>query len=355
MWIQGAKNARITAIASTLQYSRGNGQSIYPCPSCGLLERGSRDKKRGPVGFSRSEVAWTCYQCDAKGDVVDFISQHFFQQPLRNLDKAQRSVVRDWFAEQGYCTPSGVPSHVQPDPTTRPPVTPPPTKGYVRPPTDELEDLWSQTLTVEAALEQHANWGNRLGKWMIDRRFAPKLLDTTKCVRILPLPNDYKYPEWFPHQWGGIYRIAAPCFESDGTFASIHCRSVNYAKGRQPSGSKTRWPTGYEAGGLLMANQQAQDLMKGVRSQSIDGLLICEGITDFMRACEQAHRESLQLAIVAGTSGSYKALAKINIPKELKVFIATDTDDSGDDYASEICDHLPEHTLYRVPLEINDG
>ena len=95
--------------------------------------------------------------------------------------------------------------------------------------------------------------------------------------------------------------------------------------------------------------------MKGVRSQSIDGLLICEGITDFMRACEQAHRESLQLAIVAGTSGSYKALAKMNIPKELKVFIATDTDDSGDDYASEICYHLPEHTLYRVPLEINDG
>ena len=355
MWIQSAKNARITTAAASLQYSRGNGQSIYPCPSCGLLERGSNDKKRGPVGFARNEMAWQCYQCGSKGDVVDFVSHHFFQQPLRNLEKNQRSVIRDWFAEQGYCTPSGVPSHIQPDPTTRPVVTPMPTKGYVRPPENELQQLWSASTTVEAALEQPATFANRLGKWLIDRRFSPKLLDTTACIRILPLPNEYKYPEWFPHQWGGIYRVAAPCFEPDGTFASIHCRSVTYTKGRQPSGSKTRWPTGYEAGGLMMANSYAQRMMQSTLSSSIDGLLICEGITDYMRACEQAHRESLRLAIVAGTSGSYKALGKMSIPSDLKIFIATDSDASGDDYAVTICDQLPKHTLYRVPLESNDG
>jgi 5S rRNA maturation endonuclease (ribonuclease M5) len=283
--------------------------------------------------------------------VVDFISYHFFQQPLRNLDKGQQSVVRDWFAEQGYCTASGVPSHVQPDPTKRPTINPPKTQGYVRPPNEELLDLWNQTTTIESALEQAATWSNRLSKWIIDRRFSPKILDTTDCVRVLPLPNDYKYPEWFPHQWGGIYRIAAPCFEPDGTFASIHCRSVAYVKGRQPSGSKTRWPSGYEAGGLLMANKNAQEVMRESADPSIQGLLICEGITDYMRACEQAHRESLNLAIVAGTSGSYKSLAKIKIPLELKVYIATDSDASGDDYAAEICDQLPKHTLYRVPLE----
>ena len=190
---------------------------------------------------------------------------------------------------------------------------------------------------------------------MIDRRFSPKLLDTTACIRILPLPNDYKYPDWFSHQWGGIYRIAAPCFEPDGKFASIHCRSVAYSRGRQPSGSKTRWPTGYEAGGLLMANPIAQSMMSGKLASSIDGFLICEGITDFMRACEQAHRESMRLAIVAGTSGSYKSLSKIKIPEDLNVFIATDSDDSGDDYAAEICDQLPQHKLFRVPLELNDG
>tara|TARA_R100000231_G_scaffold102896_1_gene76424 strand:- start:2111 stop:3178 length:1068 start_codon:yes stop_codon:yes gene_type:complete len=355
MWIQSAKNARITQAAAELSYSRGNGTSIYPCPSCGMLERGSSDKKRGPVGFNRTEVAWQCHRCGAKGDVVDFVAFHFFQQKLGNLDRNQQSVVRDWFAEQGYCTPSGVPSHIQPDPKKRPVVTPMPTKGYLRPPEDELQSLWSASTTVEAALEQPASFANQLSKWMIERRFSPKLIDTTECVRILPLPNDYKYPEWFTHQWGGIYRVAAPCFEPDGTFASIHCRSVAYTRGRQPSSSKTRWPIGYEAGGLLMANTLAQRMMRGGIVSSLDGMLICEGITDFMRACEQAHRESLRLAIVAGTSGSYKSLAKINIPTDLKIFIATDSDASGDDYAAIICDQLPKHTLYRVPLESNDG
>ena len=74
-----------------------------------------------------------------------------------------------------------------------------------------------------------------------------------------------------------------------------------------------------------------------------------------MRACEQSFRESLNLAIVAGTSGSYKSLAKINIPQSIKIYVATDTDDSGDEYASIICDQLPHHTLYRVPLEQNNG
>jgi 5S rRNA maturation endonuclease (ribonuclease M5) len=355
MWIQDCKNARITTIASDLQYSRGNGSSIYPCPSCGLLERGSRDKKRGPVGFTRSEIAWKCHACGAKGDVVDFVAQHFFQQPVRNLSKEQTASVRDWFAEKGYCTPSGVPSHIQPDIKKMPTMRPAPTAGYLRPPEDELHDLWANTLTVEAAMEQPVRYADQLTRWFINRRFAPKIMDMTDSIRIMPLPNDYKYPGWFPHQWGGIYRVAAPCFEPDGTFASIHCRSVSFAKGRQPSGSKTRWPTGYEAGGLLMANPGARKLMRSKSIDDLEGLLICEGITDYMRACEQAHRESMNLAIVAGTSGSYKGLAKMDIPTDLKVFIATDSDDSGDDYAVEICDHLPQHTLYRVPLESNDG
>tara|TARA_R110001592_G_scaffold70006_2_gene214669 strand:+ start:1046 stop:1348 length:303 start_codon:yes stop_codon:yes gene_type:complete len=99
-----------------------------------------------------------------------------------------------------------------------------------------------------------------------------------------------------------------------------------------------------------MANNAAVEMMKG-KADDIQAFLICEGITDFMRACEQAFRESLNLAIVAGTSGSYKSLSKMNIPNNLKIFIATDTDDSGDEYAAIICDQLPEHKLYRMPLE----
>jgi|TARA_R100000084_G_scaffold35354_2_gene14103 hypothetical protein len=315
-----------------------------------MIERGSRDRKRGPIGFSRTEISWKCHKCGAKGDVVDFVSFHYFQRPLKHLSKPEQAVVRDWFAEKGYCTASGVPSHVLPDPSKRPKVNAPTFEGPVRPPKEELNALWENTRTFEQAMEEATTWSAPICEWLVTRRFAPRVLDDTKCVRVLPPPVDYNFPEWFPHQWAGTYRIAAQCFEPDGSFASIHCRSVTYAKGRKPAGSKTRWPVGYEAAGLLMANNAAVEMMKG-RAGTVDAFMICEGITDFMRACEQAHRESLNLAIVAGTSGSYKNLSKMSIPKTLKIFIATDTDDSGDEYAAIICDQLPEHTLYRMPLE----
>ena len=350
MWIQHAKAGPVTQIASQLEYERGSGQSLRPCPSCGMIERGSRDRKRGPIGFSRTEISWKCHKCGAKGDVVDFVSFHYFQRPLKHLSKPEQAVVRDWFAEKGYCTASGVPSHVLPDPSKRPKVNAPTFEGPVRPPKEELHALWENTRTFEQAMEEATTWSAPICEWLVTRRFAPRVLDDTKCVRVLPPPVDYNFPEWFPHQWAGTYRIAAQCFEPDGSFASIHCRSVTYAKGRKPAGSKTRWPVGYEAAGLLMANNAAVEMMKG-KAGTIDAFMICEGITDFMRACEQAHRESLNLAIVAGTSGSYKNLSKMSIPKTLKIFIATDTDDSGDEYAAIICDQLPEHTLYRMPLE----
>ena len=349
MWIQHAKTGPVTQIASQLEYERGSGQSLRPCPSCGMIERGSRDRKRGPIGFSRTEISWKCHKCGAKGDVVDFVSFHYFQRPLKHLSKPEQAVVRDWFAEKGYCTASGVPSHVLPDPSKRPKVNAPTFEGPVRPPKEELNALWENTRTFEQAMEEATTWSAPICEWLVTRRFAPRVLDDTKCVRVLPPPVDYNFPEWFPHQWAGTYRIAAQCFEPDGSFASIHCRSVTYAKGRKPAGSKTRWPVGYEAAGLLMANNAAVEMMKG-RAGTVDAFMICEGITDFMRACEQAHRESLNLAIVAGTSGSYKNLSKMSIPKTLKIFIATDTDDSGDEYAAIICDQLP-HTLYRMPLE----
>tara|TARA_R100000455_G_C6269963_1_gene125667 strand:+ start:911 stop:1969 length:1059 start_codon:yes stop_codon:yes gene_type:complete len=351
MWIQHAKTAPITQAAMLLEYKRGNGQSILPCPACGLLERGSKDKKRGPVGFSRTEISWKCHKCGAKGDVVDFVAFHFFQRNLKHLAKNEQAVVRDWFAENGYCTASGVPAHVLPDPSSRPKVNAPTFEGPLRPPKDELNFLWENTQTFESAMEAASVWSSSLCEWLIARRFAPKVLDDTGCVRVLPPPVDFNFPDWFPHQWAGTYRIAAKCYEPDGEFASIHCRSVMYSKGRKPSGSKTRWPVGYDAAGLLMANDAAVDMMKGKPKDDLYALMICEGITDFMRTCEQARRESINLAVVAGTSGSYKNLSKTNIPKHLKIFIATDTDDSGDEYAAIICDQLPEHKLYRMPLE----
>ena len=349
MWIQYAKRASLTSIATSFDYEVLSGQSIRPCPSCGLVQRSRSDRRRGPVGFNRDESGWQCYQCGAKGDVVDFMAHHFFQRPVRELTKEECSVVRDWFAEKGYCTPSGVASHIQPDPSKRPVLNVAKPTAPHRPPFDELKSLWEATKTFEEAIHDAPKWSEPLNEWLVSRRFSPLILDKTKCVRVLPNQTEDRYPEWWPHQWGAKYRIVSPVFEMDGKFASIHCRSIAPKNDKSP---KTRWPSGYEASGLLMANENAIHMMRGNVIPDIHGFLICEGITDFMRACEQAHRESIPLAIVAGTSGSFKAISKIKIPNQTKIFIGTDTDEQGDEYAALICDQLPEHMTYRLPLEV---
>ena len=352
MWITGAKEASVKEAAIALGYATPTKNSITPCPACGQEHRSSTDRKRGPVGHDNKHVAWKCHRCGARGDVVDFLSFHTHQANYRELNKGDGFVVRNWFADHGYCEPvingSGPVAKARPREQTQRSLDRPIDVGPRRPPIEELKVLWGKTQTFQAATQEAPLWSEPLIGWLIDRRFSPKLLDESRCVRVLAPPSEHKYPGWWPHQWAGSYRIAAPVFEPDGTFASIHCRNLS---GPVKGSPKTRWPHGYEAAGLLMANGQAIKVMRNKASPDLQGLLICEGITDFMRACSQAASESLNLAILAGTSGSFKSLSKIPIPPNLKIFIATDTDDQGDEYAAIICDHLPEHTLFRVPLE----
>ena len=100
-----------------------------------------------------------------------------------------------------------------------------------------------------------------------------------------------------------------------------------------------------------MANPAAIRMMRGKAEQCPAGLLICEGLTDYLRACCCAHLEGIPLAIISATSGGFKAIADIKIPQTTKIFIATDADERGQEYAAMIADGLTKHKVYRVPLE----
>lgn len=359
MWITNAKEASVKETAVALGFTMMTPRSISPCPSCGVEARGTSDKKRGPVGFSAAQDSWKCHACSASGDVVDFVSIHSYGSHYRDLGVNEKIVVRNWFARHGYCKPiysdrpTGVPTQIEEKKRS---LNRPANVLASRPPIDELKELWGKTKTLEEALQDKAGWSDPLVDWLFERKFSPALLDRSKCVRILANPLEHRYPKWWPHKWASAYRVAAPVFEPDGTFASIHCRDITESKQfkdgapvRRPI-PKTRWPMGYEAGGLLMANGKAIKIMRGDPDKKLIGLLVCEGITDFMRACSSALEEDISVAIVGGTSGSFKALSKMSIPKDLKIFVATDPDKQGDDYAAQICEQLPGHILFRVPI-----
>lgn len=351
MWIEQARQVSLQAAAQAAGLTVAR-NSMAPCPMCGAVTRGSNDK-RGPIGFSRDGYGWMCHHCGAKGDVIDLVSITSCGNLFRNIDKSQQKSVRVWFSERGACPPPNgqqveaaqPASHHLPrrDPEQY-------QQNSQRPPQKELKAMWASTLSIVDGLDLPPEFSDPLDDWMIRKEFSPILSSRLNVVRVLPTPTQFNWPDWWPKSWANDYRLAAPAYEMDGTFASIHARTCR-DRADKP---KTRWPRGCKAGGLVMANQMAVKMMRGNPLDfdgDVPGLLVCEGFTDFLRAALTAMNEGLVLPIIAGTSGCFRQLREVKIPKGLNIFVATDPDEKGDEYADIISKQLAAHPVYRLPLK----
>ena len=146
------------------------------------------------------------------------------------------------------------------------------------------------------------------------------------------------------------WRLIVPAFDAGGTFCSIHGRATTTTN----EGPKTLWPSGFRAGGLFMPNRYAVKMMKG-EPKDIDAVLFVEGITDFLKVVSEAEKESMRLAVFGGTSGSFTSAGKINIPDDIDIYVGTDPDKKGDEYANTIQMQLGSRVCYRLPLHEVDG
>ena len=178
------------------------------------------------------------------------------------------------------------------------------------------------------------------------RNLNLKALAKSGVARFTPQRDDYKWPTWWPAGRTHLWRLIVPAFDEEGNFVSLHGRAIRSA---DPA-PKTLWPKGYEAKGLFMPNRYAVKMMKGV-AVDLDGVLFVEGLTDFLKCSAEVEDLDLKLAVLGGTSGSFSSISKIKIPKNLKVYIGTDPDDQGRQYASTIKLQLGNRPSYRIPLE----
>jgi hypothetical protein len=332
MWIDHAQNAAIEEVAKRLGIHPRRSNSLSPCPCCGAETRSSSDK-RGPIGLTRDAKGWRCHVCGSGGDVVDLVSHCLKQARLRNLNKDDQREIRQWFESELNGIPKGPPRTVIPK-----------TKQRSRPPALEVADLWKASRKLNELRNTRSD--RLVVEFLNERDFDIDLLIQSRIVRMLPDRNEYQWPSWWPRTWSPIYRLVVPAFEPNGRLASIHARAV----GTKPVKPKSRWPKGFEAGGLFMANAEGVALLRGNPSKSLEGLLICEGITDMLRASSSVIREKLNFAVLAGTSGSFRDMAKVDIPKNLRVFVATDPDEQGEQYAGLIHKSLAPHPVYRLNL-----
>ena len=99
-----------------------------------------------------------------------------------------------------------------------------------------------------------------------------------------------------------------------------------------------------------MPNRFAVKMMRGM-AVDLDGLLFVEGLTDFLKCSAEVEDLNLNLAVMRGTSGSFDCISKLKIPKGVKIYIGTDPDEQGREYASKIQLHLGQRASYRIPLE----
>ena len=332
MWIESAQNLSIVGVAQRLGLGSRRSNSFSPCPACGAEERGSSDK-RGPLGQTRDAKGWRCHVCGAGGDVVDLVSHAIKGDRFRNLTKVDQQEVKTWFTQEGVVLNNAV------KPQPKPP------RQRVRPPVLEVAELWKAASPLHRLQDTRPN--NKVKKFLLDRSFDIDLLAQSKIVRVLPEKKNYRWPAWWPGTWSSIYRLAVPAFDTNGQLASIHVRAI----GDKQVKPKSRWPKGFEAGGLFLANKQGIELLRGNPSKSLEGLLICEGITDMLRACCSVIHENMNIAVLSGTSGSFREMSKIVIPKNLNVYVATDPDEQGEQYASLIHKAVAPHTVYRLNLD----
>jgi len=334
VWIETAKQMPIEEAAKLTGMESARNGSLAPCPACSEHRRGDHDK-RGPIGLTRDRGGWRCHRCGAGGDVVDLVSLAVVGATLRASNTDRQREIREWFADKGACTGSPTAGD-QPVKIERP---------IRRPDPDELSRLWKASASVADAIEQAPALSNPLVSWLMQRNFCPKAIDKCNIARVAPPPYSFRWPRWFPQYWANTYRLLVPAFEVDGTFASVHVRSIKDAD--RP---KCRWPYGVDSSGLLMMDPVAQKLLSGTLKAEIDAVLVCEGITDFLRAVIAARDEDARIGVISGTSGCFKSLATADIPDSIRVYIATDNDPAGDDYASEITRYLPNHTILRIEL-----
>ena len=335
MWLHDVDAVEVQRIAEECGLRPRRNGSFSPCPACGSDQRGSTDK-RGPIGFRRDNRGWRCHSCGTGGFGVDLVSLSVVGKRYAESSTDDRTIVRNWYENHGLLSAGTKPvssQKVQKKPNDD------------LPPQSEVKQLWSNCYKLNEVAPD-----DDVFAFLSKRNLDLAALSMTGCVRVSPAPTGTSWPAWWPRGRATKWKLIVPAFNAKGDFCSLHARTIYPTDGAP----KTLWPKGYRASGLFFPNRSAVAIMRGAKTD-VDGLLIVEGITDFMKAASRVVVEGLNIAVIGGTSGSFSSLGKIKVPETIKIFAATDPDDAGDKYFNTIKMQFGNRPVYRLPLLDADG
>lgn len=280
----------------------------------------SNDPRGATVFEGDSGGAWNCKRCGKGGSAIDLLM-------ARGLDF--KDALAELAARAGIDT--SAPRPVLPSPAPKPAPRVP-----QRPPRPEVEALWAACVRVDRTLIHPDASDLAASGFLAQRRFFPLHVAGLDVARLLPLPEAFPYPAWWPARWVRTWRLAVPAYEPNGTLASLHARAVAPVSGDDP---KTRWPKDCDAGGLLMADAAGLALLRG--ESTAEAAIVAEGLTDLIAFSLWSTRTGRGWPVLAVTSGGARAFADVRWPAGAVCYVATDNDAQGDKYAAEVRAALP--------------
>lgn len=316
---QEARSLGIDTVAKMLhleEQASVGGRPTWPCPACGAPTRHTKScDRRGAIGVTGDGMGWRCFQCDATGDAIDFVSFALTGASYQNTPS--RDEVRDWLAS------------VAPVPPHRPMVRAPQRPRY--PPTSDVAAFWkaSRPLYGDAA------------EYLMGRKVDVDLVRDADLAR--SLSGDA--PQWCrgPHgPWGRTgHRLVVPLFDATGVIRSVLARRVV-----DGDGPKSLAPAGYSRTGLVLADGLARQVLEAGTvppwfddDTELEKIVIAEGEIDFLlwATAPSVLTDSGHGPAVFGiVAGSWTPDISKRIPVGARVTVATDLDDDGDKYAEMI-------------------
>lgn len=217
--------------------------------------------------------------------------------------------------------------------TDRKPVPrPEPVETRTFPPREEVLELLRGTTPV---LES-----SKAASMLHERGFDVELVDELKLARVVapghPLPKwaSKRYEEGAPRlSWRETgHVLLLPVFDSHGALISV--RGWRVVENKTP---KRLPPSGYLAQPLVLANQSARRMLRGVYCPR--ELFIVEGEPDYLAAATTFGRAD---AVVGVNSGSWNREFAARVPRGTRVTIATHSDAAGDKYADVVMSSFEE-------------
>jgi hypothetical protein len=342
-WFDAAKRIQVREVAEGLGLTvrRKFGVVGFTCPIHN--EDHSDGKPSGRIVHGGN--GWRCWSCDEGGDALTLAAI-----VLTGSRKPPTwDPVRAWFASRGWCAPQDDRQWVPPAPIPRP--APVVVREVSRLPGSEVAELWGAAWFVDT--EQRAR------RWMHARG-----LDAGACGDIVrSLPSSAGVPSWatcLGEAWSNGHTLLLPAYDAQGELVGLRARwtgaewdGERWREVSAPGGRKEVNPRG---SGVLRATVYADETGRAVlQGESPEGwsgkVIVVEGGPTWLRYAIAARKTAGEWPAVLGVwSGAWPDDAEgdkiaSSLTHAAGVYVATDSDDAGDKYATAIGNTLARASI----------